>query len=267
MWKPRPPTARPSSSIRRSLGPGTLWAIFCKTASVASRRPRPPTARPSSSIRRTLRPGTTWASSARPPRSLRGGRGRLPQGHRVSMPALRLALGQPGQPSAKPPRSLRGGRGRLPQGHRARSGVRSALDQPGYLLQDRLGRFEEAEAAYRKAIELDPAYARPWVNAGRSSARPPRSLRGGRGRLPQGHRAIGDAAWNASNRSVARGGGGHRKAIERIALCSDLHLGRFEEAEAAYRKAIELDPASSLAWTGLVIFEVAAFEDVEAACR
>jgi Flp pilus assembly protein TadD len=61
----------------------------------------------------------------------------------------------------------------------------------GNLLQHRLGRYEEAEAAYRKAMELDPKDAYP-------------------------HRGLGNLL--------------------------QYRLGRYEEAEAAYRKAMELDP-------------------------
>ncbi|MFA6180472.1 MAG: tetratricopeptide repeat protein [Candidatus Methylopumilus sp.] len=70
----------------------------------------------------------------------------------------------------------------------------------GNLLKNHLGRYEEAEAAYRKAIEIDPASACPWNNLGN--------------------------------------------------LFQD-HLGRYEEAEAAYRKAIEIDPAGAYPKAGL----------------
>ncbi|MDS4058048.1 MAG: tetratricopeptide repeat protein, partial [Candidatus Contendobacter sp.] len=36
----------------------------------------------------------------------------------------------------------------------------------GFLLADKLQHFDDAEAAYRRAIELDPANARPWNNLG-----------------------------------------------------------------------------------------------------
>ncbi|MDO9203656.1 MAG: tetratricopeptide repeat protein, partial [Hydrogenophaga sp.] len=60
----------------------------------------------------------------------------------------------------------------------------------GHLLQDHLGRYAEAEAAYRQAIALDEKDATPWNNLGN--------------------------------------------------LLQD-HLGRYAEAEAAYRQAIALD--------------------------
>ncbi|MEA3292626.1 MAG: tetratricopeptide repeat protein, partial [Pseudomonadota bacterium] len=70
----------------------------------------------------------------------------------------------------------------------------------GALLSANLGRNEEAEVAFRKAIELDPKYAGSWNNMG--------------------------------------------------ILLSD-HLGRHEEAEVAYRKAIELEPQYAGSWSGL----------------
>jgi len=41
-----------------------------------------------------------------------------------------------------------------------------ALALADALLQDHLGRYEEAEQAYRRAIELDPKFASPWVGLG-----------------------------------------------------------------------------------------------------
>ncbi len=56
----------------------------------------------------------------------------------------------------------------------------------------------------------------------------------------------------------------YRKAIEldsesaapryRLGLLLADHLGRYDEAEAAYRKAIELNESDYLAWTGLGFF-------------
>jgi tetratricopeptide (TPR) repeat protein len=87
----------------------------------------------------------------------------------------------------------------------------------GDLLQDHLGRFEESESAYRKAIELDPRSAYPWA---------------GLGKLFQ------------------------------------YHLGRFEESESGYRKAIELDPRSAYPWAGLgdlLKYNLDRFEESESA--
>jgi Tfp pilus assembly protein PilF len=70
----------------------------------------------------------------------------------------------------------------------------------GNLLAKQPERADEAEAAYRKAIELDPAYAAPWNNLGNLLAKQPE---------------------------------------------------RTDEAEAAYRKAIEIDPAYAAPWNNL----------------
>ena len=70
----------------------------------------------------------------------------------------------------------------------------------GNLLQDHLQRYAEAEAAYRRAIELDPKCASPWNNLGN--------------------------------------------------LLQD-HLQRYAEAEAAYRRATELDPKFAWPWNNL----------------
>ena len=89
----------------------------------------------------------------------------------------------------------------------------------GDLLQDELSRFDEAEAAYRKAIDLDSTYALPWNQLG---------------------------------------------------YLFRTKLGRFEEAELAYRKAIDLDPKYARPWNGLGdLFqdELSRFEEAEAACR
>ncbi len=89
----------------------------------------------------------------------------------------------------------------------------------GTLFQDKMKRFEDAEVAYRKAIDLDPTYAYPWSSLGRL-------------------------------------------------FLNNLH--RFEDAEAAYRKAINLDPTDAYTWQELgnlfrVIFN--RFEDAENAYR
>jgi len=73
----------------------------------------------------------------------------------------------------------------------------------GNLLKNHLSRYEEAEQAYRKAIEIDPKYAYPWNGLG--------------------------------------------------SLLSD-HLSRYEEAEQAYRKAIEIDPKYAYPWNSLAWF-------------
>ncbi len=105
----------------------------------------------------------------------------------------------------------------------------------GNLLKDHLSRYEEAEAAFRKAIELDSDLAAPW---------------NGLGNLLQAHLNRYEEAEAA-----------YRKAIELdssyalpwygLGNLLQKHLNRYEEAEAAYRKAIELDPNFAYPWNGL----------------
>ncbi len=105
----------------------------------------------------------------------------------------------------------------------------------GTVLRGQLGRRGEAEAAYRKAIELDPKSAYPWFGLGTVLA------------VHLGRPGEAEAAY--------------RKAIEldpklaypwnNLGKVLAAHLGRPSEAEAAYRKAIELDPKLANPWSGL----------------
>lgn len=95
----------------------------------------------------------------------------------------------------------------------------------GILLAEHLGRPEEAEAAYRRAIEIDSKYAAPWNNLGIL-------LQDRFGRSKEAEAAYRRAteidpedAWPWHNLGVL---------LDR--------LGRPDEAEAAYRQAIERDP-------------------------
>ena len=105
----------------------------------------------------------------------------------------------------------------------------------GVLLSDQLKRYDEAEAAFRKAIELDPAYSYPWNGLGNLLSDPLKRY---------------DEAEAA-----------YRKAIELDpadaypwngmgVLLTD-RLKRYDEAEAAFRMAIQLDPAYAIAWRNL----------------
>ena len=108
-------------------------------------------------------------------------------------------------------------------------------DGLGTLLQDHLGRPVEAEAAYRKAIELDPKLAHPWHGLGI---------------------VLEDHLGRPAEAEVA-----YRKAIEldpksaypwnSLGTALAAHLGRPTEAEAAFRRAIELDPKFASPWNGL----------------
>jgi tetratricopeptide (TPR) repeat protein len=97
----------------------------------------------------------------------------------------------------------------------------------------KLDRNEDAEAAYRKAIELDPKWTGPW---------------GGLGNL------LGKLDRNEEAETA------YRKAIEInpkwagpwVGLGNLLgKLDRNEEAETAYRKAIEINPKWAAPWGNL----------------
>lgn len=105
----------------------------------------------------------------------------------------------------------------------------------GNLLQDHLSRYKEAEAAYRHAIELDPKNAWTWDGLGRL-------LLNHLGRHEESEAAFRHAieldpknAWIWS----------------RLGNLLKDYLGRYEEAEVAYRHAIELDPERASFWCQL----------------
>jgi Tfp pilus assembly protein PilF len=105
----------------------------------------------------------------------------------------------------------------------------------GWLLDKDPQRHAEAEAAYRRAIELDPADALPWHNIGTLLDED-----------PQRH-AEAEAAF--------------RRAIEldpadaapwyNLGFLLAKNPQRHAEAEAAYHRAIELDPADAWPWNNI----------------
>ncbi|ETX09093.1 tetratricopeptide repeat protein [Candidatus Entotheonella palauensis] len=114
-------------------------------------------------------------------------------------------------------------------------GVSWEWDAWGTDLAEEFGRYDEAEQAYRKAIEINPNFAYPWDNLGD---------------LLQYHLGRYDEAEQA-----------YRKAIEidpnyvwpwngLSNLLRD-YLGHYDEAEQAYRKAIEIDPNNARLWNSL----------------
>ena len=124
----------------------------------------------------------------------------------------------------------------------------------GTLLHYKLNRFDEAERAYHKAIELDPAYALPWNNLGNL-------LQYKFNRFDEAERA-------------------YRKAIEldpayalpwnNLGNLLQYKLNRFDEAERAYRKAIEINPTDSALWDDLayLLGELQnRYSEAEEACR
>lgn len=124
----------------------------------------------------------------------------------------------------------------------------------GDLLRYHLGRYDEAEEAYRRAIELDADYARPWFGLG--------SLL----RDPLGRYDEAEAAYRrATGLDPA-----YALPWYNLGNLLQVHLGRYDEAEAAYRRATELDPAYALPWNNLgslLQYHLGRYEDAEAAYR
>jgi tetratricopeptide (TPR) repeat protein len=127
----------------------------------------------------------------------------------------------------------------------AESALRAMTAEPGFeplawrglgnLLQDNLKRYEEAEQAYRRAIELAPRSVHPWNNLGN---------------LLQNHLKRYEEAEQAYRHAIELD---PRNALAWIGLGNLLqdHLKRYEEAEQAYRRAIELAPRSAYPWNNL----------------
>ncbi|MFH0880037.1 MAG: tetratricopeptide repeat protein [Lentisphaerota bacterium] len=124
----------------------------------------------------------------------------------------------------------------------------------GYTLKAKIGAYERAEAAFRKAIELSPKSAKYWTFLGSLLADP----------LARYEEA--EAAF--------------RKALEIdpkevyawVCLGTLLAdpLARYEDAETAFRKALEIDPKDAYAWSrlgDLLAEKLARYEEAEAAYR
>lgn len=115
------------------------------------------------------------------------------------------------------------------------------------------GDLAAAEAVYRKAIELDPAYAAPWNNLG--------NLLTQMARYEEAEEAYRKAILLKPTYARPWNGLGN--------LLSD-HLDRYEEAEAAYRQAIALDSKSFqyLFNLGLLLtYDLKRYNDAEVAYR
>jgi tetratricopeptide (TPR) repeat protein len=124
----------------------------------------------------------------------------------------------------------------------------------GFDLHIQLERYEEAEATYRKTIELDPEYAYPWL---------------GLGVLLSEHLQRYEEAEAAYREAIALD---PKEAASWTNLGNLLcdQLQRYEEAEAAYREAIKIDPASNEAWNNLgnlLSTYLQRYEEAEAAYR
>ena len=124
----------------------------------------------------------------------------------------------------------------------------------GFAMQIKSQKYEEAEKAYRKAIEINPNYSLAWILIG----------------------VLFHIDLNRYNEAEEA----YRKAIELdpkydwtwVQLGRLLHkkLERYEEAEKAYRKAIEINPKCYQAWgsLGMLLFDkLKRFEEAKGAFR
>jgi Flp pilus assembly protein TadD/energy-coupling factor transporter ATP-binding protein EcfA2 len=105
----------------------------------------------------------------------------------------------------------------------------------GYLLHVELGRYKEAEVAYRRAIELDEKNALPW---------------NGLGNLLQAHLGRYEEAEDAYRHAIALDQS-YVSAWANLGNLLATHFGRYEEAEKAYRYAIDLDEKNEVFWYNL----------------
>jgi len=105
----------------------------------------------------------------------------------------------------------------------------------GNLLREHLGRYADAEAAYRKAIAINPRSAPAWGNLG------------GLLHVHLGRYIDAEAAYRKAIDSDAKSAAPWNNLGS---LLRD-HLSQYTEAEAAYRKAIEIDPKEESPWNNL----------------
>ena len=127
-------------------------------------RPSPATARPSNSTRRTPRPTTTWAS-------LWQSKGKVDEAIACYRKAIELDPKHrrgPQQPGQRPARARAGWTRPSPATARPSNSTRSTPrpTTTWALPCSDKGQLDEAIACYRKAIELDPKYAKAHSNLG-----------------------------------------------------------------------------------------------------
>ncbi len=101
------------------------------------------------------------------------------------------------------------------------------------LWHEEAGRDDEADAAWRAAIEADPAYSKSWSNLGRVQ-------------LERGDLAGAEETLTAAVRA------GPRNPIARVNLAAVVSKrGRIVDAAEHYRAALRLAPGLAPAWRGL----------------
>ncbi|WP_200381173.1 tetratricopeptide repeat protein [Thiococcus pfennigii] len=105
-------------------------------------------------------------------------------------------------------------------------------DLHGLLLRGQLGRPDEAEAAYRTAVRLDPQYGSAWRHLG--------TLLSAQGRYEEAEAAL---------RTAIGCGSGWWAWIDLAGLL--LRTNRLAEVESVYRDALDRNPEDPLAWGAL----------------
>lgn len=120
--------------------------------------------------------------------------------------------------------------------------------------QSQLGRYDEAEAAYRKAIALNKKDARSWV---------------GLGDLLHLHLKRYDEA-EATYREAISLDGKNTRVLKTLGDLLQVHFDRYEEAEIAYRQALALDKKNAIFWIDLgklLHLHLKRYEEAEVAYR
>jgi Flp pilus assembly protein TadD len=132
------------------------------------------------------------------------------------------------------------------------------LDSDGHnvlgILLSNLKRYDEAEAAYRKAIDLNPSYATAYYNLGNL--------------LSDENLKRYDEAEAAYRKAIDLNPS-YATAYSNLGLLLHENLKRYDEAEAAYRKAIELNPSYATAYynLGILLKDLKRYDEAEAAYR
>ncbi len=105
----------------------------------------------------------------------------------------------------------------------------------GRLQQTHLGQYAEAEASYLQAIKLEPSDDYYWTCLGRLQ-----------------HRHLGQyAEAEASFRQAIKLDSSDAYYWTCLGFLQETSLGQYAEAEASYREAIKLDPRDAYSWTCL----------------
>lgn len=129
-----------------------------------------------------------------------------------------------------------------------------AWEHIGRLLHQKLKRYEEAEQTYRRALELNPASHAAWAHLGELLHKKPDQR---------------EAAEQVYRKALALGPK-CAPTWANLARLLQAQAGRQAEAEQAYRRAIELAPQFARAWVqlGTLLFGSKRYEEAEQAyCR